>query len=87
MPVDRLLPHTLAAAINEGMTANPSVMAAMFGVDVAQLQVKVSEGALYPTVALIANAQRAHAVTGVIPEQSSASAAGWSDRTTLPGRC
>ncbi len=59
LPVDRLSPHTLAAAIDAGMTANPSVTAAMYGVDVAQLQVKISEGALYPTVTLLGNVQRA----------------------------
>jgi outer membrane protein len=49
-PVEYLAPRTLAAAIDAGTTANPSVKAAMYGVDVAQLQVKVSEGALYPSV-------------------------------------
>ena len=73
LPVDRLSPRTLAAAIDAGTTANPSVTAAMYGVDVAQLQVKISEGALYPTVTLLGNVQRAHDVTGLIPEQSSAS--------------
>jgi outer membrane protein len=73
LPVDRLSPRTLVAAIDAGTTANPSVRAAMYGVDVAQLQVKISEGALYPTVTLLGNVQRAHAVTGLIPEQSSAS--------------
>jgi outer membrane protein len=72
LPVDHLSPRTLAAAIDAGITANPSVTAAMYGVDVARLQVKISEGALYPTVALLGNVQRAHDVTGVIPEQSSA---------------
>jgi outer membrane protein len=72
LPVDHLSPRTLAAAIDAGMTANPSVRAAMYGVDVAQLQVKISEGALYPTVTLLGNVQRVHDVTGVIPEQSSA---------------
>jgi outer membrane protein len=75
LPVDHLSPRTLAAAIDAGMTANPSVTAAMYGVDVARLQVKVSEGALYPTVALLGNVQRAHDVTGVIREQSSATVA------------
>jgi outer membrane protein len=75
LPVDHLSPRTLAAAIDAGMTANPSVTAAMYGVDVARLQVKVSEGALYPTVALLGNVQRGHDVTGVIREQSSATVA------------
>jgi outer membrane protein len=72
VPVDRLSPRTLAAAIDAGTTGNPSVMAAMYGVDVAQLQVKISEGALYPTVSLIGDVQRSHEVA-LIPQQYSAS--------------
>ncbi|MBI4275476.1 MAG: TolC family outer membrane protein [Rhizobiales bacterium] len=49
-PVDRLSPRTLDLAVAQGQVENPSVMAAQYGVDVATLQVKVSEGALYPTV-------------------------------------
>jgi outer membrane protein len=76
LPVDGLSPHTLVAAINAGISANPSVMASGYGVDVAQLQVKISESALYPTVTLLGNAEYLHDVpfTGLIPEQSSATA-------------
>jgi len=76
LPVDGLSPHTLSAAINAGISGNPSVMAASYGVDVAQLQVKISESALYPTVTLLGNAEYVHDVpfTGLIPEQSSATA-------------
>ena len=76
LPVDRLSPQTLAAAIDAGTTGNPSVLAARYGVDVAQLQVKISESSLYPTVTLLGNAQYLHDVpfTGLIPEQSSATA-------------
>ena len=76
LPVDRLAPHTLAAAIDAGMTANPSVMATSYGVDVAQLEVKLAESALYPTVRLLGNAEYLHDVpfTGLIPRQSSATA-------------
>jgi len=68
-PVDRLSPRTLPAAIAEGEAMNPSVTAAMYGVDVAILQAKVSEGALYPVVTLTGSVQRSHDVTGNIPEQ------------------
>src|SRR5215469_9923381 len=53
-PVDRLSPATLARAILEGQTQSPSVLAAMYGVDVAELAVKISEGALYPNLGLTA---------------------------------
>ena len=49
-PVDRLAPSTLNAAITLGIEQNPSVTAALYGVDVAQLQVKIAEGALWPTL-------------------------------------
>jgi outer membrane protein len=53
-PVDRLSPATLARAIIEGQTLSPSVLAAMYGVDVAELAVKISEGALYPNLGVTA---------------------------------
>jgi outer membrane protein len=59
-PVDRFVPRTLDLAVAQGQSENPSVGAAEFGVDVAQLQVKVNEGSLYPTVNVTASAQRNH---------------------------
>ncbi len=56
-PVDRFSPKTLAEAITTGRALNPSVAAAMFGIDVALLQVKINEGALAPTVTATANVQ------------------------------
>jgi outer membrane protein len=49
-PVDRFSPSTLSAAIALGIAENPAVTAALYGVDVAQLQVKIAEGALWPTL-------------------------------------
>jgi outer membrane protein len=57
-PVDRLSPTTLDAAIAVGSAENPSVTAALYGVDVAQLQVKIAEGALLPTLALQGSVQQ-----------------------------
>jgi outer membrane protein len=59
-PVDRFLPKTLASAIDLGLTENPNVTAAMFGIDVSFLQVKVNEGALLPVVSLQVSAQEAY---------------------------
>ncbi len=53
-PVDRLSPNTLPSAIAEGQAQSPSVLAAGYGVDVAALAVKISEGALYPNFAISA---------------------------------
>jgi outer membrane protein len=56
--VDRLAPSTLNAAIAVGTAENPSITAALYGVDVAQLQVKIAEGALWPTLAAQYNVQQ-----------------------------
>ena len=57
-PVDRLSPNALDHAIAEGQQQSPSVLAAMYGVDIAELQVKVSEGALYPNLSMVASASK-----------------------------
>ena len=57
-PVDRLAPPAMNAAIALGAAQNPSVLAALYGVDVAQLQVKIAEGALWPTLALQGSVQQ-----------------------------
>jgi outer membrane protein len=55
--VERLAPPTLNGAVALGIAQNPNVLAAMYGVDVALLQVKIAEGALYPTLAAQYNVQ------------------------------
>jgi len=62
-PVDRLSPAILKAAIAVGQARNPSVAAAMLGVDIAQLQTKIAEGALYPTLTLEGNLRRRYDTT------------------------
>ena len=57
-PVDRFTPHTLADAMAAGVAQNPAVSAAQHNVDVAIHQVKVAEGALYPTLALQGTVQK-----------------------------
>ena len=51
-PVDRYLPQTVGGAVELALRQNPNVTAAMYGVDVSFLTVKINEGALYPTVSL-----------------------------------
>jgi outer membrane protein len=55
MPVDRLSPATLAAATAAGRANNPQVTAGAYGVDIQLLQVKIAEGALYPTLTVQGN--------------------------------
>ena len=57
-PVDRFLPPGLPAAVDLALIENPNVTSAMYGIDVSFLQVKVAEGALFPTVTLQASATR-----------------------------
>jgi outer membrane protein len=59
-PVDRFLPGTLPSAVELSLTENPNVTAAMFGIDVNFLQVKVNEGALLPTVTVQAAVQQSY---------------------------
>lgn len=73
-PVDRFLPRTLPSAVDLGLTQNPNVTAAMFGIDVSYLQVKVNEGALLPTVTLQASVQQSYEQTMTIQRSFGASA-------------
>lgn len=73
-PVDRYLPATLTAAVELGLIENPNVTAAMFGIDVNYLQVKVAEGALLPTITLQANATQANEQSLIQYRATSASA-------------
>lgn len=59
-PVDRFLPGSLPAAVELSLIENPNVTAAMFGIDVNFLQVKINEGALLPTVSLQASVQQSY---------------------------
>jgi outer membrane protein len=74
-PVDRFLPATLVAAIEAGMMQNPNVTAAMYGIDVAFLSVKVAEGALFPTVNLVASIQATYESSLIILKSITAAAA------------
>jgi outer membrane protein len=75
-PVDRLSPNNLDRAIVDGQQQSPSVMAAMYGVDVAELAVRVSEGALYPNFAVVASASRNWDSTSQVNKQTLASIVG-----------
>ena len=62
-PVDRFSPRTLAGAIGRGLTENPAVTTAAYNVDAATLQVKIAEGALYPTFTAQTNVQKQYGST------------------------
>ncbi len=73
-PVDRFLPSTLAGSVDLSLTQNPNVTAAMYGIDVSHLQVKVAEGVLFPTVTFQANVQKGYNQQLTVPSQLIASA-------------
>jgi outer membrane protein len=73
-PVDRFLPSALPSAVDLSLTENPNVTAAMFGIDVNFLQVKINEGALLPTVTLQAAVQQSYEQTMTIYRSFGASA-------------
>jgi outer membrane protein len=57
-PVDRLTPRRVIEAIEIARARHPSVGVAMFGIDAAVLQVKVTEGSLYPQAKLLGTVQQ-----------------------------
>jgi outer membrane protein len=73
-PVDRYLPGTLPAAVDLSLIENPNVTAAMYGIDVNFLQVKIAEGALLPTVTVAASVQQSYEQTMTTYRQFGASA-------------
>jgi outer membrane protein len=62
-PVDRFLPKSSGSAVELSLIENPNVTAAMFGIDVNFLQVKINEGALLPTVTLQGSVQQSYEQT------------------------
>jgi outer membrane protein len=63
-PVDRFSPHSLPASVAVGTASHPSVASAQYNVDVAQLAVKVAEGALLPTVSVQGSYQKNYLAVG-----------------------
>ena len=57
-PVLKGLPTSLASAITVSQIEHPNVQAALHGVDSAELQVKIAEGALYPTIGVTGSLSR-----------------------------
>ena len=57
-PVDRFSPRDLAASIGVATATNPQVTTAEYSLDAALQQVKVAEGALYPTLSVQGNVQQ-----------------------------
>lgn len=72
-PVEHRLPRVLDAAILASEELHPALAAARHGVDVAQLQVKVAEGELLPSVVVQGSVARDHNPSGTVDRSDSAS--------------
>ena len=59
-PVDRFVPNNLPAAMAAGIAQSPLVTTAQHNVDIAIHQVKVAEGALYPTLSVQGAVQQSY---------------------------
>lgn len=75
-PVEHLLPKTLNAALNTALQGHPAIIAALHGVDAAELQVKVTESELYPRFGVVATAQQRYDTQIFGDRRSSASIVG-----------
>ena len=64
-PIDAILPSTLEEAIDVSLAEHPAIQAAFHNVDVAELQVKLNEGMLYPTLNLVGTVQAADQYNGI----------------------
>jgi outer membrane protein len=64
-PIVRPLPKTLPEAISISQVEHPSIGASLHGVDAAELQIKIAEGALYPTIGLSASFQNQFDIQGI----------------------
>ncbi|MBV9079309.1 MAG: TolC family outer membrane protein, partial [Methylobacteriaceae bacterium] len=59
-PIDRLVPKTLTNAVQIGLEENPAVLAALHQVDAAELQVKITEGELAPSLNVVTSVNQAY---------------------------
>ena len=64
-PIVRPLPKTLPEAITISQVEHPSIGASLHGVDAAELQIKIAEGALYPTIGVSASINNQFDINGI----------------------
>ena len=70
-PIDSALPKSLDSALSGGLSANPSILAASYNIDVASFNVNILEGSLLPNAA----------ITGTLTHSDDSSPAGGSSDT------
>ena len=69
-PLEKNVPGTLEKAIAISQVEHPSIQGALHAVDVASLQVKITEGALYPTLSLNGSINQSYDVSNVPGSES-----------------
>jgi outer membrane protein len=62
--VEGMLPRSMDEAINIALAEHPSVVAALHAVDAAELQVKLVEGELYPTLSVVGSVTQNYSYEG-----------------------
>jgi outer membrane protein len=75
-PVENLLAKSLPAALDQALSGHPSIIAALHGVDAAELQVKVTEADLYPVFGVRGTVQQRYDSTYSGDNRTSASVVG-----------
>ena len=73
-PIDQFLSKTINAAIADAMTSHPAILAAGYNIDIAEFNVKVTEGSLLPTVSVSGTISHRDDVTSPGSMSNSASA-------------
>jgi outer membrane protein len=73
-PIDNMLPKSYEVALGAALRQNPTILAAQYGVDVAELLVRFAEGGLLPTLTAQGSLNRATDVSTLVSEQKIATA-------------
>jgi outer membrane protein len=69
----KILPKSQNVAVQQGLNNHPAIAAALHSVDQAEMQVKVAESALYPTLSAQGSLSKNYAVSGSVNRNADAS--------------
>jgi len=67
--IEKLLPHTLGSAVQLALAEHPTIQAALHAADAAELQVKIAEGQLAPSVGFTGNVSQNYNYLGTPNER------------------
>ena len=69
----KILPKSQNVAVQQGLNNHPAIASALHSVDQAEMQVKVAESALYPTLSAQGSLSKNYAVSGSVNRNADAS--------------